>query len=73
MWKDKKYLKIYSKSWSQHVNILKNKWNLMKIIELAESMKILEAFKVKDFLHCDPIQINNHNIFIILNSWVRNM
>jgi len=35
------------------------------MIELAESMKILEAFKVEDFLHCDPIQNNNHKIFII--------
>jgi len=35
------------------------------MIELAESMKILEAFKVEDFLHCDRIQINNHKAFII--------
>jgi len=36
-----------------------------KMIELAESMNILKAFEVEGFLHCDPIQINNHKIFII--------
>jgi len=35
------------------------------MVSLAESIKILEAFKFEDFLHCDPIQNNNHKIFII--------
>jgi len=41
------------------------------MVYLAASMKILEAFKVEDFLHCDPNQNNNHQIFILRT--VRNM